>query len=177
MNVSDLENRVGAQLESIAAVVPEPIGRLAAAPVEAFKKLVPEQKAVIRPTLAITAATLGALVLGGWLRKRSATAGLSAVSDGLPGFRERGLFRRRRANGRRIPAAIGTVASGSFVLAAIQATLGHKITKIPTARGAGTAIIALALDRLIFGRPYLQAIQKALGWKGAALKYAAVGTA
>jgi hypothetical protein len=176
MNFSKIENKVGAQLESIEAVIPEPIGRFAAAPIEALKKLVPEKNAVIRPALAITAATLGAVVLGGWLHERSASASLDAVSAGLLGFRQRRLF-KRRASARRIAAAIGTVEGGSFVLAAIQAALGNKITKSAAARGAATATTAFALDGLFLRRSFRRAIQNALGWKGTALTYAAIGTA
>jgi hypothetical protein len=176
MNLSEIENKVGAQLESIESAVPEPIGRFVAAPVEALKKLVPEKNAVIGPGLAITAATLGAVALGGWLRERSGLAGFDALGSGVPGFRQHRLF-GRRANAGRIAAAIGMVAGGSFVLAAIQAMLGNRIMKNPAVRGAATAITALALERLVFRGRHYRAIHEALGWNGNVLKYAAIGTA
>jgi hypothetical protein len=177
MNLSEIGTKVGAQLQSLAAAVPAPIGRFASAPGETLKKLVPEKNAIVRPGLAITAATLGAAVIGAWLHARSTTAGLDAIGGGLPGFRERRLFRRRRASARRIAAAIGMVVGGSFVLATMQAALGNKVTKSAAARGATTATAALALDRLFLGRSYLHELQKALGWMGTALTYAAIGTA
>ena len=185
MNLSDVENKVGAQLESLEAVVPEPIGRFVAAPVEALKKLVPEKDAVIRPGLAMTAATLGAVALGGWLHDRSGLAGFDAIVSGLPGFRRRGGlpgFRQRRlfrrgVSARRVAVAVGMIVGGSFALAGLQAALGNRIPKNAAARGAAAATAAFALDRLFLGRSYLRAIQRALGWTGTALTYASIGTA
>lgn len=173
MTLNEIENEVGAQFESITAVVPEELGRFAAAPREALKKLVPEKGAVLRPAVAISAAILGTVVIGAIIHRKNVWTGINALTAGAPGFR------RRPKRGFDLASAAGSIAvvmGGSLVLAALQGSIGNKAGKSPITRGIMAAATAFGLDRLLLRRPYFRALEKALGKAGPALKYGAIGT-
>ncbi len=171
MSISAIENVIGAQLASITAVVPEGVGRFVAHPRESLEKMAPEKANVVKPTIAISAVCLGALVLGALRRRPSVRERLDAMTDRLP-F----VSTRRRKAKRALDAigGIGIALASSVMVALVQGVIGKKVSKIgesKAARGAGAAAVMMALDGA------LSRGGEALGLAAKAAKYAAIGTA
>lgn len=177
MRLSQLENEVGAQYQSIAAVVPESIGRFASAPTETLKSLVPSTNEVLKSAIAMTIASVGAVMLGSVLRGHRASAGIEVMTDSIPWLRSRRFRRGRAAEALRAGAIGGSLVLGSVLLAGLEGAIGDKLTKSRVGRGLLTSFSAFGLDRLLLGPRCLEAMTRFLGRSGVALTYGAVGAA
>lgn len=162
-----------ADLQSIAGVDPRPIAE--AIDRDTLPEITPlPGRSVLRSTLAMSAACLGAIVVASSLHSGSAWAGINSVAAGL------GLVGRRPP--RRFDAtlglvALGTVVGGCFALALAERALPSRVrrSRIGTAALVGGA--GFAADRLLLKDTLVPTFVRTLGPIGTLLKYSAIGFA
>jgi hypothetical protein len=132
------------------------------------------RRGVLVPTLAISGACLGTLLVASWRQRGSPWAGLNAVASGL------GLVGDRPPARFDLPLALvglGVVTAGSFAIAVGQRKLATGIGKSPITVALMVGLGTFAVDRLVMGRDLVPALKRTLGGGGTVLKYGLMGIA
>jgi hypothetical protein len=137
------------------------------------RRIAPD-RGVLTSGLGMSAAAIGALVVGSMLHRGSPWQGVNAITSGL------GLSGRRapaRFDARLALVSLAMIVGGSMAVAAIT-------NKVTPARGVGrigsgllAGLGSYAGDRLLMKRQFLPALRHSLGPVGTAVMYGAIGLA
>lgn len=140
MRLRELENKIGAQYQSVAAVLPASIERVALAPNEALEKLAPDARDISRALALVSGARLATRLLAGF-RPRMRRAMFTLLRP-----------RHGRLRTFLLDDAVGTVPVTAFLLAGVDRVIAKKVSAGRLGRGLLMSSFAFLLDQTILTR-------------------------
>lgn len=141
--------------------------------VREMKQYAPSEH-VVKSSLLMSGACVGAILIASALRRRHPLEAFSMMGEELPFVRSR---RRRTFQTRHVLAGIGSIIGGSMILAALNRRIGRRFGDRPFVRGAMAIASAIGMDAALMGPSYFGKLVSKLGPAGTALKYGAIGSA